>query len=332
MKHHANLSVFVPHVGCPCRCVFCDQRSISGEQSLPTGASVDALCREFLPGAGEGRDVEIAFFGGSFTAVERGYMTELLAAAYPFVREGRAAGIRLSTRPDAVDPEVLDILKGFGVAAIELGAQSMSDEVLSENRRGHTAGDVVRASRLIKERGFSLGLQMMVGMYGECDPRAGALATAHSLAALRPDTIRIYPTLVVAGTELHSLWLEGRYRPLETDEAADICAEIIPIFEAAGARIIRLGLHGDRSIAESCAAGPFHPAFGEKCYSRVWRKRVEGALGGRRSATVFVSPSRLSVAIGNGRENIGYFRARGVELTVRQDPNLAGDEFRLDGD
>lgn len=328
MRRHANLSIFVPHIGCPCRCVFCDQRSISGESEAPTGERVEALCREFLPERGEG--VEIAFFGGSFTAVDKGYMTELLSAAYPFVRRGRAEGIRISTRPDAIDGEILDILGRYGVTAVELGAQSMSDEVLLKNRRGHTAEDVERASALIKRAGFSLGLQMMVGMYGEREPLEGALYTAKRIAELRPDTVRIYPTLIVAGTELERLYRSGEYTPLGVDEAVDICARLIPVFDAVGARIIRLGLHADRSIADNCVAGPFHPAFGERCYSRVMREKIEDGLAGAAAATVYVNPSQLSAAIGNRRENIEYFGSRGISLSIKADPEVERDSVRIE--
>ncbi|WP_308753821.1 radical SAM protein, partial [uncultured Anaerotruncus sp.] len=168
---HANLAVFVPHAGCPRRCSFCSQKSISGAREAPTGESVSALCAESARSlAGADTDAEIAFFGGSFTAIDRAYMLELLEAAAPFVG-GAFRGIRVSTRPDAVDGEVLDLLRRYGVTAVELGAQSMDDGVLMKNRRGHTAADVERAARLVREAGFELGLQMMTGLYGSDEAR-----------------------------------------------------------------------------------------------------------------------------------------------------------------
>ena len=177
MTKHKNLSIFVPHAGCPNQCSFCDQRSISGTQNPPTAEEVSALCDEFLPKE-KGDDYEIAFFGGSFTAIDREYMLQLLKAAYPFVQQGRAAGIRISTRPDCISTEILDILKQYGVTSIELGAQSMQDDVLKVNLRGHTEEDVVKASCLIKQYGFSLGLQMMTGLYGQKNYMEYALDTA----------------------------------------------------------------------------------------------------------------------------------------------------------
>lgn len=181
---HSNISVFVPHVGCPHKCSFCDQRTISGAQSLPRGNYVRQVCEQALREVRSPEDTEIAFFGGSFTAVPRDYMLELLEAAREYVGEGKFRGIRCSTRPDCISTEVLELLKGFGVTAIELGAQSMKDEVLAANERGHTAQDVVNASRLIKDYGFELGLQMMTGLYKSS--LADDMETARKIADLAP--------------------------------------------------------------------------------------------------------------------------------------------------
>ncbi|MCI8497730.1 MAG: radical SAM protein, partial [Clostridiales bacterium] len=204
----ANVSVFVPHEGCPNQCSFCNQRRISGTVKAPSPQDVERIAKEGLRTLGvRAIDAQLAFFGGSFTAVPRDYMVSLLKAAAPFIGHDGFSGIRISTRPDAVDGETLNILQEYHVDAVELGAQSMDDRVLHLNARGHTAADVEQASRLIRENGFSLGLQMMTGLPGDSDK--GAWETARRLASLQPDTMRIYPTLVLEGTPLAEWWREG---------------------------------------------------------------------------------------------------------------------------
>ena len=326
MKKHANLAFFVPHNGCPQQCLFCNQNRISGADSTSTPQQVRAQCEAFLPAAGGGaRPTEIAFFGGSFTAIDREIQRGLLEAAAPFVRCGRAAGIRLSTRPDAIDPETLDFLAAYGVTAIELGAQSMLDSVLAANRRGHTAADIARASALVRSHParFELGLQMMVGMYGEQDPLAGALETARRLIALGPATARIYPTVVVENTPLCDLWREGKYRPLTVEQAALITARLLVLFEEAGVRVIRIGLHADESLRASTAVGPFHPAFGEIAQSILFFEKMQALLiPGEKELTVRVHPSRMSCAVGHGRRNLLAFARQGVTLRVLPDSTL----------
>ena len=203
---HANIALFVPHIGCPHRCSFCDQNAISGAECPPEPADVTAACETALQSLGSrAAEAEIAFFGGSFTAIDRGYMLRLLDAARPYVRAGKVRGIRLSTRPDAVEPEVLSLLREYGVTTIELGAQSMDDRVLELNGRGHTADQVRRAACRVREMDFSLGLQMMTGLPG--DTPEGAWYTARELAALSPAEVRIYPTVVLDGTRMGEWYL-----------------------------------------------------------------------------------------------------------------------------
>ena len=322
MKRHANLAFFVPHLGCPYQCVFCDQKSISGQQKAPTKEEVIRTCERFLPSDGSG--TEIAYFGGSFTAISRELMVELLQAAYPFVRDGRASGIRISTRPDAVSEEILKILREYGVTSIELGAQSMSDEVLRVNGRGHDSGSVVAASRMIKEAGFSLGLQMMVGTYGAEDPGEEAMYTAHRLADLEPDTVRIYPTIVVDGTALAALYRAGRYVPLELEQAVDISASLIEMFRSRDINVIRVGLHYEESLIGSMVAGPYHPAFGEMCESRILRRAIETELNGCRNAEVRCESRLLSQVTGQKKSNIEYFRSLGIGIRVIPDDGVTG--------
>ena len=208
---HINVSVFVPHAGCPHQCSFCNQRSISGAKSQPTAQDVRDAALVAMRSSPEGiKDGEIAFFGGSFTAIDRDYMIELLSSAQEFIGENGFKGIRISTRPDAVDGEICDILEKYHVTAVELGAQSTNDKVLAMNRRGHTREDIFRSARLLKERGFELGLQMMTGLYGSNDE--DSIGTARDIISLSPDTARIYPTVVIENTELAELYRNGEYR------------------------------------------------------------------------------------------------------------------------
>ncbi len=329
MKRHSNLSIFVPHKGCPNKCLFCNQRRISGTVTEPTPEEVTSLCEEYLPR--DGKDTEIAFFGGSFTAIDRAYMASLLAAAYKFVKAKRAKGIRISTRPDAIDGEILSVLSRYGVTAIELGAQSMDDEILRLNKRGHKADDIRKASALITSHGdFSLGLQMMVGMYGDESPEQTALMTAREFIKLSPETVRIYPTIVVEDTELCDLYRAGEYTPLTVENAAEITAKLLMLFEESGVNVIRVGLHSDESMTESAVAGPFHPAFGEICYSLVMRKRVEDALHGRTGAVeVRVNPKDVSKLLGQKRSNVEYFKSKGIELTVKPNDSIEANHIEI---
>lgn len=321
---HANLAIFVPHAGCPQRCSFCNQQSISGAREAPTGESVAALCAESARVlAGKGAEAEIAFFGGSFTAIDRGYMLELLEAAAPFVG-GVFRGIRISARPDAVDGEILGILRRYGVTAIELGAQSMDDEVLARNARGHTAADVERAARMINGADFELGLQMMTGLYGSDGARD--FATAERLAALSPATVRVYPTVVMEGTALAALFRKGKYRPQTLEETVSLGARLLEFFEGRGVRVIRMGLHAQDSLERERLAGPYHPAFRELCEGELMRRHAEAALSGRPEGEYLlrVSPRSLSKITGHGARTVEKLGKLGYHVKIEPDGGLSG--------
>lgn len=306
---HANVSVFVPHAGCPNQCSFCNQQKISGADLCAEEKEVETAASVALASLGQGAaQAEIAFFGGSFTAIERERMLRLLNAAYPFVRDGKFKGIRVSTRPDAIDSEVLAILKKFGVTAVELGAQSMDDGVLAKNRRGHTARDVVNASEQIRAAGFELGLQMMTGLYGSDDGKD--LATARALIALKPDAVRIYPTIVLEGTELARLAETGEYAPQTLETAVNLCAGLLQQFRAAGIPVIRLGLHSGGDVQEGYLSGPWHPAFRELCENKIYLENALAALEAQHlsggEAALFVMPGAVSKMAGQQRKNLQY--------------------------
>ncbi|MBQ9880757.1 MAG: radical SAM protein [Clostridia bacterium] len=328
MSEHRNVGLFIVHAGCPHRCVFCDQKAISGEKYPVTPDDVRAAAETALSSGEKGG--EIAFFGGSFTAVPRKYMISLLEAALPYVRSGDFSGVRCSTRPDCIDPEILDILEKYRVSAVELGAQSMSDETLAANLRGHTSDDVRRASRLIKERGMQLGLQMMTGMY-----RGGRdidVYTAEEFVKLAPDTVRIYPTVTIKNTALADKYESGEYVPPTLEETVELCARLITLFRANGIKVIRCGLHSGGGVEEGYVAGPYHPAFGELCESRILLEKVLPAVRSviekdpAAKIEIRVAPREVSRAVGQKRSNIEYLGSIGARCRVIPDASVAPGE------
>ena len=326
-KAHSNISIFVPHIGCPNKCSFCNQRYITGACWAPGAKDVEkAVAKAKGSKNFDSKTAEIAFFGGSFTAINRNYMTELLKAAERYVKDGTVKGIRISTRPDAIDSEILTLLKERHVTSIELGAQSMNDRVLRMNNRGHTAGDVERASRLIREYGFELGLQMMTGLYGDSD--SSAIKTAERLIALQPDTVRIYPTIVLKDTDLAALYADNIYKPQTLDGAITLVAKLYKMFTENGIRVIRLGLH---TIEENAyIAGPWHPAFSELCQSQLMLTGVLSRLQEKGKYNIKVAKSAVSKMTGQGRKNIIFLKSRGYDCRVSTDEKLSGLDFSIE--
>ena len=316
---HSNISLFVTHLGCPNCCSFCNQRHIAGNCSLPDKSTVDSAVLSAIKSSKYNpKTTEIAFFGGSFTAIDRDYMITLLEAAYKHIKSGAVYGIRISTRPDAIDDKILTILKNYCVTTIELGAQSMDDTVLSKNMRGHTSKQVEDASKLIKSYGFSLGLQMMTGLYGSRDELD--IATAEKIIALKPDCVRIYPTITLRDTHLENLYKSGEYRPQSLQDAIKLCALLTDMFEKSNIPVIRLGLH--TIDKDAYVAGPWHPAFSELCDSYKFRKMIESKLKSKGEYTVFVNPRSVSKAIGQSRENIIYFKNIGYDIKIKENNDL----------
>lgn len=262
-------------------------------------------------------NAEIAFFGGSFTAIEKSYMISLLDATVPYIE--RFKGIRISTRPDCINEEILNILKKYKVTSIELGAQSMDDNVLSANNRGHRSDDVIKASKLIKEFGFSLGLQMMTGLYGstyETD-----IDTALSFISIKPDTVRIYPTVIMKNTELERLYLRKEYVTFTLEETVKLCSQLLCMFNEHNISVIRLGLHHSESLEKDMVAGVYHPAFRELCESKIMLDKALGLLNKSNTQDeheIMVSPSCVSKMIGNKRSNIIRLNELGYNVKIIQ--------------
>lgn len=329
---HANVALFVPNNGCPHQCSFCSQQSITGFSRQPGPEDVRRAAETALKSLGTAAGkAEIAFFGGSFTAIDRGYMLSLLQAAEPYIRAKKFAGIRISTRPDYIDEDILSILKHYGVTTIELGAQSMDDHVLTVNGRGHTSGQVVSASKMIHARGFSLGLQMMTGLAGDSDQ--GAKRTAERLAALFPDCMRIYPTIVLRNTPLGRAYLEGKYRPQTLEEAVSLCSGLLSFFEARGIPVIRLGLHASPELEHDMLAGPWHPAFRELCENRRFLWRILGILRQSKipagKIKILVNPACISQAIGQKKENIRALSRAGYFVQIAADSGIARGDIKI---
>lgn len=318
-KKHYNIPIFVPHIGCPHDCVFCNQRHITGVQSDVTPDSVRRIIEEHLTYIDtQSSEVEVAFFGGSFTGIDFSLQTALMEAAYAYIESGKVHSLRCSTRPDCIDGKILDNLKKYGMKTIELGVQSTDGDVLLKSGRGHGREEVFGASEMIKANGFSLGLQMMLGLPG--DSREKSVATADDIIAIKPDFVRIYPTLVIEDTALWDMYKNGKYIPLELEYAVDLSAELTEKFENEGIAVIRIGLQTTESINGETTVGPYHSAMGELARGRIYRNKIERYILENNITdrlTWYVTKSDVSKAIGQNRCNAEYFQSKyGIDLKV----------------
>lgn len=316
MAKRRIIPLFIPHAGCPNACVFCDQKKITGTATPVTPALVRKEIEAALPEGGEG--AELAFYGGSFTAMPGDIQEGLLSAAEPYLRSGQLGALRLSTRPDAIDRGVCERLRRYGVSTVELGCQSLDDEVLLLSGRGHTAEDTEQAVALLREYGFSVILQMMTGLPG--DKGEASLQTAEKIIRLHPDGVRIYPTVVLRGTKLEEMMRQGRYQPHSVEDAVELCANIYKRFLCANIPVIRVGLNPTEDLSGGEAvAGAYHPALGELVLSRMYRQRGEELLrdSSGEEAVFRVHPSRISVMVGQKRENIRYFQGKFPQKSIK---------------
>lgn len=315
------IPVFVPHEGCPHDCCFCNQRTISGCGGAPSEAEVKTIIESYLDIMPNYHTVQVAFFGGSFTGIPVVQQERYLRTVQPYIRDGMVHSVRLSTRPDYIDCDVLDLLETYRVKTVELGAQSMDNAVLRLSGRGHTAADTERASALLRARGFELGLQTMTGLPGASE--ASDFKTAEKIIALHPDFVRIYPTIVIKGTPLHTMYERGAYRPASLEKTVALCAELMVKYQSMNIKVIRLGLQSSDSIRDGgeIAAGPYHPAFGQLVKSRLAYNRLlqigevcDGVF------TAYVPREELSDYIGQKRCNVTMLKERYGYQTVRIKP------------
>ena len=294
------IPVFLPMLACPHRCVYCNQYVISGRQKLPLLEEVTALIDRNLQTIPPDSHKRVAFFGGSFTCLAEPVQNRYLDAVQPYLQDGRIDGIQLSTRPDYIDENILQNLKSKGVTLIELGAQSLDDDILRRSGRGHTVADVENASRLIRQYGITLGLQMMIGLPG--DTKEKALHTAEQIVAFGASCTRIYPTLVVDGTVLAEDYRKGEYVPLTLEEAVDWCKELYRYFQMVDVTVLRMGLHPTKDLreGEKLLAGPFHVSFKELVLTALWHDRISEQIAreGREDITVIVPSGEMNYAVG----------------------------------
>jgi histone acetyltransferase (RNA polymerase elongator complex component) len=320
------IPIFIPHEGCPHCCLFCNQHSISGQSTAPvTGAGVGETIRTWLARSRPltRAQVQVAFYGGSFTGLPAERQTELLAAVQPFCRQGLVHEIRLSTRPDYIDRDRLDLLVRHRVATIELGAQSCDDQVLRRSGRGHGTADITTAAHLIKKRGLRLGLQLMLGLPGESF--RSLRQTLATVIRLGPDFVRLYPALVLRGSGLERLYHERGYRPLSLGRAVAWAAYLKKRFDDQGIGVVRMGLQPTGELERSLVAGPYHPAFGELVKARLMLRQTRRTLMGvpeNSPVTLVIAERDQSVFRGIGSANLARLRHLGLldRFVLRTDP------------
>ena len=279
MKKEYIIPIFVPHLGCPHQCTFCNQKEISGQTKQVTANDVKETIEYYLKNfKDDSKYVEVAFYGGSFTAIDERKQNELLEAANEFIKQGRVNSIRLSTRPDYIDKSILKRLKKYNVKTIELGVQSANDYILANCQRGHTFEDVKKASKLIRLYGFTLGHQMMIGLPEST--KLDEINTAKALIKLKPKIVRIYPVLVIKNTPLAKEYEQGEYIPLTVEQAVDRAKDIMQLFNNAKIEVIRIGLQNTEEITDpseessQVIAGPYHPAFRQLVESGMWYDEI----------------------------------------------------------
>lgn len=335
MKRHANIPIFIPHLGCPNQCVFCNQRTISGVNCFDV-TKVDEEISSALSTINANIDTEIAFFGGSFTGIGIPLMTHLLEIAYSYVQKGQVTSIRCSTRPDYINSEILDILKKYGVKTIELGLQSSIDSVLSASKRGHSFLDEKNACKMIVERGFDLVGQMMIGLPGANIDHE--IQTAEFIVKSGAKAARIYPTVVFRDTELYDMAISGKYNPITLTDAVDRSAKVLEIFENAGVETIRIGLCAQDNLfdEDKYYAGPNHPALGELVIGEFIYNKLIDYLSNNAIIndyiTITVPKGMYSKAAGHKRVNITRLVERFgfSSVTIKESDELFGYEFRIE--
>lgn len=319
MKHY-NIPIFIPELACPNRCIYCNQRHISGQLQAVKPEEIKQIIEQHLATFIRPSEVELAFFGGSFTGIDEKDMLTYLQIVQPYIEQGEIKSIRISTRPDYINEKTLDILQQYNVKDIELGAQSLNEEVLAFAKRGHTVRDVENASQLIKSYGFSLGLQMMIGL--PLDTVEKSKETAKKILKLGAESTRIYPTLVINNTDLADLYRQSKYKALSLDEAVDWTTEIYKIFSQSSIKILRIGLHPSEALINGTEllAGPFHVSFKELVLTKIWQEKFEKLP--INTKTILVNPKEINYAIGYNSKNKQLLQKKFPYLKFISDSNV----------
>ena len=339
MKHYIIL-IYVPHIGCPNDCVFCNKKSISGQQKMITKEDIRNTIDFYLENIKDKEaKKEVAFFGGSFTGIDVEKQEEFLQTAYGYIKKGKIDSIRISTRPDYIDKTILKRLKKYKVKTIELGVQTANDYILKQCKRNHTFEDVKKASKLIRWYGFNLGHQMMVGLPDST--KIDEINTARELIKLKPKMVRIYPVLVIKNTRLEKDYLDGKYKPLTVIQAVETCKEIVPMFMKKGIEVIRIGLQNTDEITDpsikgsEVVAGPYHPAFRQLVESSLWYDNIIEKMKELnvkvKKVKITVNPKDVNNVIGHKRENIDKLKDMyELDLIVKQDEKIKKGKFNLE--
>ena len=340
MKKEYIIPIFVPHLGCPHACVFCNQNKISGEQRRVRANDVKETIEFYLNNfKDKDAKVEVAFFGGSFTAINVDLQKELLEAANEYINQGLVDSIRISTRPDCINRDILKMLKKYKVKTIELGVQSSNDYILKKAERGHTFANVKKASKLINWYGFTLGHQMMIGL-----PESTALDeinTAKDLIKLKPKIVRIYPVLVIKGTKLEEMMEDGDYEPLTITQAVERARDVASLFNRKKIKIIRIGLQNTDEITtpgdknSQVVAGPFHPAFRQLVETSMWYDAIVSKIKKFntkvKEVEIKANSYDINNIIGHKKENIEKLKEiYDVDVMVKIDENMKNGEFEVE--
>ena len=330
--------VFVPHCGCQHQCAFCNQRAITGTPSnLPSPEALHHQITSFLRYRRADRSgVQIAFFGGNFLGLTSGQVKSLLGIAQTYISEGRVDSIRFSTRPETITPKRLDWLQDFSIGTIELGAQSMQNSVLQQIQRGHRAEDTINAVKRLRHSRYEIGLQMMVGLPGEGS--TGFMRTGRALVKLKPEFVRIYPTLVLKNSLLARWFDKGKYSPLSLDQAVEKTKLLLRLFERHKIPVIRMGLQAsaELSLDRELLAGPYHPAFGHLVHSALFLDEAIAALSkttiGSNPVDLYTHPASISRMRGLKNSNVAILKEKFNirNLRILQDDSLDRNELKVD--
>ncbi|HDF4135309.1 TPA: radical SAM protein [Clostridioides difficile] len=330
------IPIFVPHKGCPHDCIFCNQKKITGVSTDVTSEDARNIIEECLETIDKDADVEIAFFGGSFTAIDIDIQKSLLSVAKEYVEKGLVKDIRMSTRPDCIDEDILSMLKEYKTSIIELGVQSLDEKVLLDSIRGHQSEIVYKSSKMIKNSGIKLGLQMMIGLPADTEEKC--IFTAKKFVELKPDCVRVYPTLVVKDTGLEKLMEQNKYNPFTLEESVNIVKKVLVLFYINNINVIRVGLQAtdDIQIGKAVLAGPYHPAFRELVEADMIKDYLEFVILQNKNIKQMLVKSNkknISKIIGNKKTNVKYMEEKfGVLLkTQESDLDINQLEIVLDG-
>ncbi len=329
---HYTIPIFIPELACPFQCAFCNQKKISGQQHIPTDDQIiKTIDNHLATFKAKNKYVEVGFFGGSFTGIPIEEQKKFLILIQPYIRLELIQGIRLSTRPDYISEDILNMLSKYNVTTIELGAQSFDDVVLKKTRRGHVSSQIEKASQAILSHKFNLGLQMMIGLPG--DTLEKSIFTANKIVKSGAHCTRIYPAIVIKDTLMHNWYLNKKYKPLSLEDAVDWTSQLLPIFEEAGVKVIRVGLHPSEGLidGDELVDGPFHQSFKELVLSKIWKDKLCPILNQdlKNNIEIHINPKELNYAIGYGSSNKKMLHSKFSSVKFVPDEDMLNREFKI---